>query len=114
MVPIAVEIGDKERWKVAAQEDGLTLSAFMRTAAESRARQSTIFKKNDFEALADIHGQIRQAGVNLNQLLHQSYLFEDGHTTRKPKGVMIENSCQEIATAIHDLREFMERFSASN
>ncbi len=89
-------------------------SPWLQLAAQERARGVPIFRQKDFRAMADMHNQIRKAGVNLNQLLHNLYLWSDGDTARMPDGLAVTEASEQITKTLEQFRVFMDEFSASN
>lgn len=104
---------EKDDLQRAAKKDQMSYAAFLHLAAQERARGVPIFRQKDFRAMADMHNQIRKAGVNLNQLLHNLYLWSDGDTTRMPDGQAVTEASKDITETLEKFRTFMNEFSAA-
>jgi hypothetical protein len=71
---------DAERYRAAAQGLGATLSHFMRRAMDAAVKQKPILTPVEVEAFDGIREQLRRAGYNLDHLLHQVHLHQNGVT----------------------------------
>jgi hypothetical protein len=81
-----------------AERFGTTITGLVRKAVKAALTQQSVLLPDEREAIDKAREQFRQAGVNLNSLLRQTYLFQDGVMERGP-------SEEEFRFMLADLRQ---------
>jgi hypothetical protein len=79
-----------------------TVSAFLRMAVKAALTQQPLMLPSEVAAIDAARDQFRRAAVNLDSLLRQTYLFQDGVMDNGP-------SEEELRFMVADLRANTER-----
>jgi hypothetical protein len=87
-----------------------TRSGFIRRSISAALAQRPLFAPAELEELARLREQLRRAGVNLNVLLRNLHLYEDGVMDRPPPHDELEAAANMLCEASKAVTEFLGRF----
>jgi len=110
---IKVRVTGEERQRLedgAAQHQAKTLSAFIRRAIDSAIIQKPLLTPAEIDQLDGTREQLRMAGVNLNALLREVHLFENGVSDRGPKLEDYRATLAELRQALGKVTDILRRY----
>jgi hypothetical protein len=87
-----------------------TRSGFIRRSINAALAQRPLFAPAELEELTRVCEQLRRAGVNLNVLLRNLHLYEDGVMDRPPPHDELEAAADMLKEASGAVTEFLRGF----
>jgi hypothetical protein len=87
-----------------------TRSGFIRRSIRAALAQRPLLGPGELDELARVTEQLRRAGVNLNVLLRNLYLYEDGAMDRPPPHDELKAAAGMLCEASEAVTQFLERF----
>jgi hypothetical protein len=93
---------ERAELEAGAEQFGTTVTGLIRKAVKAALTQRSILLPEERAAIDSARDQFRRAAVNLDSLLRQAYLFQDGVMDNGP-------SEEELRFMLADLRANTER-----
>lgn len=87
-----------------------TRSGFVRRAINAALLQRALLAPPELEQLDRLREQVRRAGVNLNVLLRNLHLYEDGGMDSPPPHDELKAAAGMLREASEAVTEFLARF----
>lgn len=95
--------------QLAAEHRCRSVSDLVRRAIEGAATRQPLLTPNEIDQLDRTREQLRMAGVNLNALLREVHLFENGVSERGPTIENYRATQAELSAALAKVTDFLRR-----
>jgi hypothetical protein len=105
-----VSLEEDAELKAAAQRYQSSVSGVIRRAVRALMTQQPVLLPTEFDELYRAREQFRKAGYNLDSLLRQVYLYQNGVTTSGPEPDEFRMMLEELRQAAALYAERLEKY----